>query len=293
MTEALRLGTRGSKLAITQSGLVARAVTEATGVPVELVVVRTRGDRIQDRPLPEVGGKGLFTAELEAALQGGEIDLAVHSLKDLPTEDAPGLCLGAIPERADPRDALVGCRLLDLAQGAVVGTGSLRRRVQLLAMRPDLEVRGIRGNVDTRLAKRDRGDYRAIVLAMAGITRLGIGRDDVYPLAVDEVTPAPGQGALAVQCRAGDARVLDLLSTVDHPPTRRRVAVERSFLKFLGGGCNVPAGCHAREVEGGALEATAVVADERGSLAREYGRGDDPIELGRRLALELRRIVRA
>jgi hydroxymethylbilane synthase len=286
MAESLRIGTRGSALALAQSGQIADAITARTGVPVELVRFTTRGDRIRDRPLPEVGGKGLFTAELEAALRDGRIDLAVHSLKDLPTDDPDGLVLGAIPERADPRDALVGPSLDALAQGAVLGTGSLRRRVQISAMRPDLDIRDIRGNVGTRLRKRDEGQFDATILAMAGLVRLGIERPDVHALDVGRMIPAVGQGALGVQCRAGDARVLDLLKQVDHEATRHCVTAERAFLARVGGGCNVPAGCHV-VVDGAGFHGRACLQRNDAALRIASAHGDDPVALGWSLAREL------
>jgi len=291
MTEAqtaprtLVLGTRGSALATAQSQQVADRITAATGRAVRLEIIRTRGDRIQDRPLAQVGGKGLFTAELEQALHDGSIDFAVHSLKDLPTEDPPGLTLGALPKRVDPRDTLVGCALQDLPQGAVVGTGSLRRRAQILAARPDLDVRDIRGNVDTRLGKLDRGDYQAIVLAMAGLTRLGIQRDDLHPLDASVMVPAVGQGALAVQCRAGDAEVLEALGAIDDATTRRCVVAERAFLAEVGGGCNVPVAAHVVQ-DGDRLLGSAAgpVGDE---LRRVELEDTDPVALGQALARAL------
>lgn len=284
----LLLGTRGSKLAVTQSQLVADSITAATGRAVRLEIIRTRGDRIQDRPLAAVGGKGLFTAELEAALIDGSIDLAVHSLKDLPTEDAPGLTLGAFPVRQDPRDALVGEPLTRLAQGAVVGTGSLRRRTQLAWARPDLDLRDIRGNVDTRLAKRDRGDYQAIVLAVAGLRRLGIERADVYPLSVDQMVPAVGQGVLGVQCRAEDPVVHGLLAAIDHAPTRRCALAERTFLHFFGGGCNVPVAAHVVVGTDHRLHGVAAGPDADGRRLRIELVETDPVALGQALAAALR-----
>ena len=279
---ALRLGTRGSPLALAQSRQFADQLAGRHGVPVELEIIRTRGDQVQDRPLAEVGGKGLFTAELEEALRSGRIDFAVHSLKDLPTEDPEGLCVGAIPARADPRDTLVGAALDALPAGAVVGTGSLRRHAQLAALRPDLDIRGIRGNVDTRLHKRDSGGYDAVVLAMAGLTRLGISRPDIYPLSPDVMVPAVGQGALAVQCRSADERVQRLLSALDDAATRRCVEAERAFLVTFGGGCNVPVACHA-VLDGDDLVVTAVgPAGERLVV-----RGPDGPALGRGLAARL------
>jgi hydroxymethylbilane synthase len=285
-SDGLVLGTRGSQLAVTQSQQVADAITQATGAPVRLEIIRTRGDQVQDRPLAAVGGKGLFTAELEAALLEGTVDLAVHSLKDLPTDDAPGLVLGAFPVRQDPRDVLVGPPLRDLPPGAVVGTGSLRRRTQLHALRPDLELRDIRGNVDTRLAKRDRGEYAAVVLAMAGLNRLGIFREDLQPFDVQTLVPAVGQGVLGVQCRAGDARVLGLLAAIDHADSRRCALAERAFLAAFGGGCNVPVACHV-VVRGAELHGVAVGPRGEG-LVRVEAQGVDPLELGQRLAEAVR-----
>jgi hydroxymethylbilane synthase len=287
MQRPLVLGTRGSALALAQSQQTADLLTARTGVPVELRIISTRGDRNQVRPLAELGGKGLFTAELEEGLRVGEIDLAVHSLKDLPTDDPAGLALGAIPLRADPRDVLVGPPLAELPHGAVVGTGSLRRRVQLLHLRPDLQLIDLRGNVDTRLRKRDEGVCAAAVLAAAGLARLGVSRPDLRPLGVHEMVPAVGQGALAVQCRADDAAVLDLLRVLDDEPTRRCVRAERAFLATYGGGCNVPAACHAWPLDGGGLRAVAVV--EAGALRRAEAEGDDPEALGRALAQALPR----
>ena len=249
-------------------------------------MISTKGDRIIDRPLAAIGGKGLFTAELEAALRSGDIHLAVHSLKDLPTEDPDGLILGAIPRREDPRDALVGPSLALLPAGAVVGTGSLRRGCQIKALRPDIELRGIRGNVDTRLAKRDRGDYDAIILAMAGLNRLSITRPDVHALNLSQMIPAPGQGALGVQCSATNPEVQALLASIDDADTRRRVSAERAFLEQLGGGCNVAAGCYAR-IEDGQLHVFAMAQLDDRPLQRAEARGMDPVALGRQLAATL------
>jgi hydroxymethylbilane synthase len=284
--DVLVLGTRGSQLALAQSGQVGQTIASLTGVRVELRVIRTRGDQVQDRPLAAIGGKGLFTAELEEALREGSIDFAVHSLKDLPTEDAEGLCLGAFPLRADPRDALVGARLEALRSGAVVGTGSLRRRTQLQALRPDLELRDIRGNVDTRLAKRDRGDYDAVVLAVAGLGRLGIQRPDIVPLETDQVLPAVGQGILGLQCRTNDARVLGLLASVDHADSRAVALAERAFLAAYGGGCDVPVACHVRRV-GAILHGEAAGPQGQG-VRRVRLEGADPVALGQELARLLR-----
>ena len=279
MPEPLRIGTRGSALARTQSQGIADLIESTTGHAVELVIITTRGDRITDRPLPEIGGKGLFTMELEVALRDGSIDLAVHSLKDLPTEDPDGLVLGAIPVRVDPRDALVGHSVESLPEGAVVGSGSLRRKMQLRALRPDVQVDDIRGNVPTRLEKRDRGDFAATVLAMAGLIRLGIERTDIHPISVDDMVPAVGQGALAVQCRAEDPVVGPILAAIDDAATRASVEGERAFLRAWGGGCNVPAGAHIVH-DGDAFVIRAVVQTPAGRMRRFDGRGNDPVALG-------------
>jgi len=273
---------------MTQSQQVADCIKAETGIDVDLIVISTRGDRIQDRPLPEIGGKGLFTLELEQALQDGSIDMAVHSLKDLPTEDPEGLILGAIPERVDPRDALVGFSMESLPQGATVGSGSLRRRMQLSAIRPDIVLKDIRGNVPTRLSKRDEGQYAGTILAMAGLNRLGIEREDIFPISTEAMIPAVGQGALGVQCREADPIVLPVLESIEHPSTRACVVGERAFLADLGGGCNVPAGCHIVVSENGMFRVSAIVANEAGDLRRYEATGPDPVQLGLSAALALK-----
>ncbi len=285
----LKLGTRGSKLALTQSGHVANAITEATGRPVELVVITTKGDRITDRPLQEVGGKGLFTAELEAAMREGDIDFAVHSMKDMPTEDADGLIISCIPPRVDPRDGLVGSTLAGLKQGAVVGTGSIRRHLQLKAARPDLDIRGIRGNVDTRIQKMRDGQYDAIVLAMAGLTRLGIEDVADEPIAVDTMIPAVGQGALAVQCRKGDDAVLAVLDQIHDRRSAACVEAERSFLIGISGGCSVPAAAHA-VWDGDEIAIRGFFASdgENGKHAELKGDPMHVVAMGRELAKQLK-----
>lgn len=260
--KTLVIGTRGSQLATTQTGHVADALRAACGVEVELKIISTRGDRVRDRPLAEVGGKGLFTLELEQALHDGSIDLAVHSLKDLPTDDPEGLVIAALPERVDPRDVLVGSTLDGLAAGAVVGTGSARRRALLLDARPDLALEGIRGNVDTRLRKLREGPYDAIVLAAAGLDRLGLEVDGER-LDPRRFVPAPGQGVLAVQC-AQRPEVLELVARIDHASTRTRVAAERGFLAALGGGCSVPAAAYA-ELDGDMIVLHAALGNDEGT----------------------------
>ena len=248
--EAARIGTRGSALALWQAHLIRALLVRAwPALTVEIEVMKTQGDVTLDSPLPQIGGKGVFTAELEAALRSGAIDLAVHSLKDLPTEDSPGLIIGAIPERGDPRDALVsrGSHMLDaLPTGAAVGTSSLRRSAQLLVLRPDLRLLDIRGNVDTRIRKAldADGPYDAIVLALAGLERLGRAEEASQWLPLEVMLPAPGQGALAVQCRDEQAS-RELLAPLSHRATTLAVTAERAFLAALGGGCAVPVAAHA------------------------------------------------
>jgi len=284
----LTFATRPSALARWQTNYIAKHLQGAwEDLNCEEVIIKTKGDRILDVPLPEVGGKGLFTQELEAALREGHVDAAVHSLKDLPTEDSPGLSIGLIPERADARDVLItpeGYKLDDLPHGAVVGTSSNRRSAQLLAYRPDLSVKSIRGNVDTRLRKVNTDEYDAIVLAAAGVTRLGLQTNISQYLPYEIMLPAPGQGALAVQCRADDESTLNILRALEHPPTRLAVTAERAFLEALGGGCSLPFGALATVTEEG-IEVQGVIASPDGALIhRLRATHSDPIELGRELA---------
>ncbi|HQY93141.1 hydroxymethylbilane synthase [Caldilinea sp.] len=247
---ALRLGTRGSALARWQTDYIAGLLAAAwPDLVTEVEILHTQGDRILDKPLPLIGGKGLFTAELEAALHRGAIDLAVHSLKDLPTEQPPGLMLGAIPARAAVHDVAIsrsGLTLAQLPRGAVVGTSSRRRAAQLLHAYPHLRTADIRGNIDTRIKKAldPDGPYDAILLALAGVARLGHREVVTEVLPLDIMLPAPGQGALAVQCRA-DVAVLHLLAPLDDAATRAAVTAERAFLRGLGGGCSTPVAAYA------------------------------------------------
>jgi hydroxymethylbilane synthase len=247
----------------------------------------TQGDKTLDRPLPEIGGKGLFTLELENGLREGRIDLAVHSLKDLPVDDAPGLILGAILGRADVRDVLVaksGRSLDELPAGAVVGTSSLRRQAQLLALHPELIVRSIRGNVETRIQKALHGEYDATLLAGAGVTRLGLDAQISQWLPLEVMLPAPGQGALAVQCRADDERTLELLAAIHNDEVAQAVTAERAFLAGLGGGCSIPVGAYAT-VNDGTIHLIGLVAAVDGSrIIRVEGSGTAPLELGVSLA---------
>ncbi len=249
-TQTLRLGTRGSDLALWQTRHVMALLQAARpGLQVSYEVIKTRGDKVLDTPLPLLGGKGLFTAELEDALRAGSIDGVVHSLKDLPTDKPQGLAIGAIPARANAADALVsraGYTLATLPQGARIGTSSYRRAAQLLHIRPDLQMRDIRGNVDTRLRKAlaADGDYDAIVLAYAGLARLGHADAISELLDFDVMLPAPGQGAIAVQTR-DDAALRALLAAIHHADTALAVTAERAFLAGLGGGCSVPIAAYA------------------------------------------------
>jgi hydroxymethylbilane synthase len=268
---------------------VAARLREAwPGLLCETKIFTTTGDKALDKSLTEMGGKGVFTLELEEALTQGEIDVAVHSLKDLPVEDTPGLKLGAISERADARDVLVAPvykTLAALPEGARVGTCSLRRTAQVLAARPDLTILPVRGNVDTRLRKVAGGDYEAIVLAAAGVLRLGLDQRITEYLAFERMLPAPGQAALAAQCRADDSETLRLLAAIDHLPTRQAVTAERLFLQALGGGCSAPVAAYATAEAKGPLTMTGLVASVDGSkVIRVIGEGHDPAELGKILA---------
>jgi hydroxymethylbilane synthase len=245
--EPLRLGSRRSPMAVAQSGDVARLITEQTGRRVEIVGVTTLGD-VSREQVAQLGGTGVFVSALRESLLRGEVDFAVHSLKDLPTGAAPGVTLAAIPARDDPRDALVGrdgVKLADLPPGARVGTGSPRRAAQLAVLRSDVTCVPIRGNANTRLAKVHDGELDAVVLAYAGLAR--IGRTDVVSeiFEPDDMVPAPGQGALAVECRADDAELLGLLATIEHAATRTAVTAERSLLAALEAGCSAPVGAYA------------------------------------------------
>jgi hydroxymethylbilane synthase len=284
----ITLGTRPSKLAQWQSAhTLAQLQAAWPGLDCRMITLTTQGDRILDRPLPEIGGKGVFTEELEMALLSGEIDLAVHSLKDLPIDAAPGLCLGAVSARANAQDVLIsaeGHTLATLPQGAQVGTSSLRREAQLRMARPDLRIRSLRGNVDTRLRKAREGEYAAIVLAAAGLERLELTQPISEYLALDVMLPAPGQGVLAVQCRADDADLLRLLQPIHNEPAFRAVTAERAFLAGLGGGCSAPVAAYA-ENQGQWLSLRGLVATPDGRhVIRVSAEGQDPAALGQALA---------
>ena len=242
----IRIATRGSTLARWQADHVAALLHKADpGVEAEVVVVETSGDRRLDVPIWELGGKGVFVKEVQAAVLDGRADVAVHSAKDLPSGTPDGLVIGAVPERADVRDALVGARLDDLPAGAIVATGSLRRRAQLAHLRPDLRFEGLRGNMARRVARAGQDGVAAVVVAAAALDRLGWADRIADRLAVDVVLPQVGQAALAVECRAGDRDARAALAAIEHGPARRAVDAERGFLTELGGDCSLPAAAHA------------------------------------------------
>ena len=288
---AVVLGTRASPLARAQTGGVVELLHAVwPELACDVRPIATHGDRTQasGEPLPEIGGKGLFTLELERALRDREIDLAVHSLKDLPTEVDPDVVVGAVCLREDARDCLVardGLTLATLPPGSVVGTSSLRREAQLRALRADLEIRSIRGNVDTRVRKVLDSEFDAAVLAAAGVKRLGLEEAVTEWLEPATMLPAPGQGALAIQCRADDERVTELLATIDDPHSRATTTAERGFLRALGGGCAAPVAAHAT-LNGDDVRMDALVSSVDGKdVVRVSGEGA-PDELGERLARE-------
>jgi len=296
MKSRLVIGSRGSQLALWQANWV-KAELERHGHTAEVQIIKTTGDRVTDVPLAKVGAKGLFTKEIEEALLAGRVDLAVHSLKDLPTALPDGLALAAVPRREDPRDVLVvqdaargGRRLAELPSGTRVGTSSLRRSAQLLHARPDLDVQPVRGNLDTRLRKLDAGDFAALLLAAAGLRRLGLeGRISEY-LEPDVMCPAIGQGALGIEARADDRATLEALARLDDRGARLETAAERALLAALGGGCQVPFGGSARLGPDERLRLLGVVAAPDGRcLFRASGEGSDPAELGARVAGQLLR----
>lgn len=286
----LIFATRPSALARWQTQWIIQALRSFhPGLVCEEKVITTQGDKILDKPLPEIGGKGVFTQELESELLDGSVDCAVHSLKDLPVENPAGLTVGCVPIRAEVRDALVSARgysLSTLPENASVGTSSLRRAAQVLALRPDVRIQPLRGNVDTRLRKALDGKYDAILLAGAGLKRLGLESHVTEWLSLEVMLPAPGQGALAVQCRVDDDVTRGLLAALDDSSTRASVTAERAFLSGLGGGCAVPVAAYAAMSEpSGMINLTGLVISEDGKKAVKItDQGPDPLELGRGLA---------
>jgi hydroxymethylbilane synthase len=279
------IGSRGSQLALWQARHI-QACLAGLGAEARIEIIKTSGDRIQDVPLSKVGGKGLFTKEIEEALLDRSIDLAVHSMKDVPTELPAGLILSAIPEREEARDALIGVRVSELREGMKIGTSSLRRASQLLALGRRLSIEMLRGNVDTRLRKLDEGQYDAIVLAAAGLRRLGWGERITELIPADVMCPAVGQGALAIETRV-DGEAMELAGKLDHTATRAAVTAERALLLVLGGGCQVPVGAHATVTADG-VRLVAVVARPDGSeMVRGELAGRDPRHVGETLGRTL------
>ena len=290
-TPLLRIGTRRSKLALWQAEWVAGQL-RALGASVELVEITTSGDVQQAEPVPTIGLQGVFTKEVQSAVLQGKVDVAIHSLKDLPTEVVDGLTLAAVPERETVADALVTDQAASLAEmpaGARVGTGSQRRRAQILHLRPDLNVVAIRGNVDSRLRKLDEGQCDAVILAAAGLRRLGVESRITEVLEPPRMLPSPGQGALAVECRTDDSHVLDILQQLDHSDSYRSTSAERSLLSQLHGGCSVPVAAWGR-LEGGELLLDGLVASLDGlQVLRASSRSapDEPNSLGQQVANQL------
>jgi hydroxymethylbilane synthase len=293
MRKLIKIGTRGSLLATTQSTWVKNQIeAQHPGVSVELVIIVTKGDKILDVPLAMVGGKGLFVKEIEEALLRKDVDLAVHSMKDVPSELPEELHLGITPLRENPHDAFISARyktLADLPQGATVGTSSLRRRAQLAALRPDLKIVDLRGNLDTRLRKLDEGQFQAIILAAAGLNRLGMSSRATGYFTAKEMLPAVGQGALGIELRKDDAELLAGLAFLNDAGTTVAVEAERAFLYRLEGGCQVPIGAFA-EVHNGQVELTGLVASIDGKEVLKdsiAGPSEEAQELGTRLANKL------
>ncbi|MBE0416706.1 MAG: hydroxymethylbilane synthase [Coriobacteriia bacterium] len=286
--EKLTIGTRGSKLALWQSNHIKGRLEEITGLPVELKIIKTTGDKILDVPLAKVGGKGLFTKEIEVELLAGTVDLAVHSMKDVPTELPGGCIIAATPERVDPRDVIVSGDDYDLEtlpQGARLGTSSLRRRSQVLALRPDLEIVDVRGNLDTRMRKAEEGEVDAVILASAGITRMGWADRITHFIEPAQMVSAVGQGAIGVEVRNDDPFMADVCAQLCHDETFTCVTAERVVMRQLEGGCQVPIGAYAR-IESDVLVMDAIVGSVDGETIlrhRVEGSPKEPAMLGMRM----------
>lgn len=298
MNKPLRIGTRGSPLALAQANLVRDRLLAAHQAlapeATEICIIKTTGDRILDRPLAEAGGKGLFTKEIEEALLEGSIDLAVHSMKDMPTVLPDGLDVPCLLEREDPRDVFISpkaANLWDLPDGAVVGTASLRRQAQILHRRPDLKMVNIRGNVETRLRKIEAGEADATLLALAGLKRLGLTGAATAVIPLEDMLPAVAQGAIGIECRAGDDRILELLAALNHPATQTCIAAERAMLAVLEGSCRTPIAGLAQFDEAGGISLRAMVLTPDGRTVHETSRAGpapDAERLGRDAGEELR-----
>ncbi len=292
--DRLTIGTRGSKLALWQSEYIKTRVEEITGLPVDLKVIKTTGDKILDVPLAKVGGKGLFTKELEVELLAGTVDLCVHSMKDVPTELPEGCVIAATPERVDPRDVIVSgpaaYTLETLPQGAKLGTSSLRRRSQVVALRPDLEIVDVRGNLDTRMRKAETGEVDAVILASAGITRMGWSERITHYIETDQMVSAVGQGAIGVEIREDDPFMAEVCEALSHDETFRCVTAERVVMRSLEGGCQVPIGAYAR-IEDGEMVMDAFVGSVDGTQIvrhRLTGPAGEPVALGNAMVESLR-----
>lgn len=291
MKRAFRIGTRGSTLALWQANFINNLISEKyPELNTEIQIIKTTGDTMLSSPLSEIGGKGVFVKEIEEGLLSQKIDIAVHSMKDVPTILPEGLCLGAVAKRHDPRDVLIskdGLTLSELPEGARVGTGSLRRASQLLHNRPGLKVVSIRGNVDTRIRKlNENGEYEAIVLAMAGLERMGLGDEVTEIIAPEVMLPAPGQGIIAIECREDDVETIDILRAINHRETEIQAISERAFLLRLGGDCNVPVGCYAL-LSRDSINLTGIISSPDGKvIIKKDANGplDEALELGGQLA---------
>lgn len=290
MTSNLIIGTRGSQLALWQSNWVKSEIERRfPGTTVSLEIIKTKGDKIIDVPLAKVGGKGLFVKEIEDALLEKRVDLAVHSMKDMPAEIPDGLCIGAIPERENPLDVLISknnLKLQELPERARIGTSSLRRMSQISAIRPDLEIVSLRGNLDTRIKKLESGEFDAIILAAAGVRRLGLSEKITQYLDPDLMLPASGQGALCIETRTDDPKTSDIVKALNHDTTATAVIAERAFLHRLEGGCQVPIAAHAR-VSGDTISMEGLVSDIRGETVFKSaisGKSSEAAELGKKLA---------
>lgn len=298
-TPILRIGTRGSPLALVQARTVRARLAAALGVAedaIELVIIKTSGDAIQDRPLAEVGGKGLFTKEIEEAMLAGRIDLAVHSAKDMPTVSQPGLMLVACLEREDPRDVFISHKaksFAELLQGATLGTASLRRQAIAKRLRPDLKVAPLRGNVETRLRKLAAGEVDATILALAGLKRLGLTQHATKVMSADEFLPAVAQGAIGIEARANDTRTRDMLARINHTDTLTVISCERAFLAELDGSCKTPIAGHA-SLAGEALQFRGLIARPDGKAAHDIagtGNRKDALNIGKEAGHELKRLA--
>jgi len=291
MRRAFRIGTRGSKLALWQANFISSLISEKyPELRTEIQIIKTTGDTMLSSPLSEIGGKGVFVKEIEEALLSQKIDIAVHSMKDVPTILPEGLCIGAVAKRHDPRDVLIskdGLTLSKLPEGARVGTGSLRRASQLLHNRPGVKIVSIRGNVDTRIRKlRESDEYDAIVLAMAGLQRMGLGEEVTEIIAPEVMMPAPGQGIIAIECREDDVETMGITRAINHTETEYQAISERAFLLRLGGDCNVPVGCYAL-LSMDSINLRGIISSPDGKVIikkEANGPVDEALELGGHLA---------